>query len=490
MTKYLLLLICYFSLVLIPLSHAQTNLHGVVSYQNSSHTSLDGIIVYLSTIAGEKLDSTQTDQNGHYVFQEVPDGYYFVIPNITKAWGGGLVPDALRTAKHYTGLNILSGIPLSAADVDASGNVNAQDALLDLKRFVHLVNGFPAGDWFCKIDTVVINNNVPVTVNIECLCFGDVDGSYQPPACQPFPTPADAGPDSLDVMADSLVLSGNFPVIGTGHWRILSGMGGTISDSNFAQPVFWGIPGIWYTLQWVISTSCSTSADTVRIRFHLVMNQPCNGIPSLVYGGQTYTTVQIGNQCWMKENMNIGNMIQAGTISTNNGITEKYCYNNNPAHCTIYGGLYSWNELMQYSMANGAQGICPIGWHVPTFDEFSTLLMLLDSTLIFETSSSGCLWIYGGNTISQSLREQGNAHWLNSTCPGSNTSGFTALGCGAESGGFYGLNFDTRWWTSTHCYNGSPINQAYRIILTNNPGINFNCVYHTGFNYSVRCIKD
>ena len=46
---------------------------------------------------------------------------------------------------------------------------------------------------------------------------------------------------------------------------------------------------------------------------------------------------------------------------TNNGIIEKYCYDNNPANCAIYGGLYQWNEMMQYTTQQGAQGICPNG---------------------------------------------------------------------------------------------------------------------------------
>lgn len=490
MKIFSLFLILIFSTFIIPYSCAQTSLQGVVSYQNTNHTSLDGIMVFLSTIDGNLLDSTKTDQNGHFLFQGVANGNYNVIPRINKAWGGCLVSDALRTAKHYSGLTLLSGIYLSAADVDATGFVNAVDALFDLKRFVNLISGFPAGNWFCEQDTVIVSNFTPVIHNIHCLCFGDVDGSYHPLPCQPFPTPADAGPDSLNVMADSLILSGNSPVIGTGYWKIISGTGGSISDSNFAQPVFKGIPGIMYSLTWNISTSCFTSSDTVKVKFHLILNQTCDSIPSLIYGGQTYTTVRIGNQCWMKENMNIGNMIFTGTYASNNGIVEKYCYNNNPANCQVYGGLYNWNELMQYSTVNGTQGICPQGWHIPTFEEFATLLIMLDSTLIFGTASSGSAYITGGNTISQTLREQGTAHWSASNYPGTNISGFTALGSGIEADGFYGLMFDTRWWTSTHCINGSTTDQAYRIILTNNPGIHFNCVYVTDLNYSVRCLKD
>ncbi|MBE0641338.1 MAG: hypothetical protein IH599_04835, partial [Bacteroidales bacterium] len=68
--------------------------------------------------------------------------------------------------------------------------------------------------------------------------------------------------------------------------------------------------------------------------------------------GQVYPTVTIGTQCWMAANLNIGimvNSISNGTShsdQSNNGIIEKYCYNNDPAYCDTFGGLYDWNEMM------------------------------------------------------------------------------------------------------------------------------------------------
>jgi hypothetical protein len=61
--------------------------------------------------------------------------------------------------------------------------------------------------------------------------------------------------------------------------------------------------------------------------------------------GQYYNTVQIGTQCWMAENLNIGTMITGTTEMANDSIIEKYCYCNSTANCDIYGGLYQWNEI-------------------------------------------------------------------------------------------------------------------------------------------------
>ena len=82
--------------------------------------------------------------------------------------------------------------------------------------------------------------------------------------------------------------------------------------------------------------------------------------------GQIYNTVQIGTQCWMAENMNIGTRINGSGDQTNNGTIEKYCYDDNEANCDTNGGLYQWNEMMQYTTMEGAQGICPAGWHIAT----------------------------------------------------------------------------------------------------------------------------
>lgn len=83
--------------------------------------------------------------------------------------------------------------------------------------------------------------------------------------------------------------------------------------------------------------------------------------------------ITIGSQVWMKKSLNVGTMVDDKVTQTNNGTIEKYCYNNDAANCKAYGGLYQWNEAMQYSRAPGAQGICPAGWHIPTDNDWKTL---------------------------------------------------------------------------------------------------------------------
>jgi uncharacterized protein (TIGR02145 family) len=147
-------------------------------------------------------------------------------------------------------------------------------------------------------------------------------------------------------------------------------------------------PASAYTFNWTIpdtpSKYCKVRISSVDhpdsnsisgnvFRIYKVSTTPCPGIPNLQYGGQTYNTIAIGDQCWMKENLNIGTMINGNLNQTDNGIIEKYCYNDDTVNCRVYGALYLWNEAMQYDTTEGAKGICPTGWHLPKSVDFINL---------------------------------------------------------------------------------------------------------------------
>jgi uncharacterized protein (TIGR02145 family) len=188
--------------------------------------------------------------------------------------------------------------------------------------------------------------------------------------------------------------------------------------------------------------------------------QPCPGIATVNYGGQIYNTVAIGSQCWLKENLDVGIMIDSLANPSNNGIIEKYCYGNKPANCTIYGGLYQWNEAMQYVTTEGTTGICPTGWHIPTYAELQTLATTV--------SNDG-----------KALQAVGQGD-------GTNTSGFSALLAGNRFS--YGL-FDylgvvTLFWSSTE-YDTA---KAGSMTLDGNI-IYFGSLYKEG-GYSVRCLNN
>jgi uncharacterized protein (TIGR02145 family) len=109
--------------------------------------------------------------------------------------------------------------------------------------------------------------------------------------------------------------------------------------------------------------------------FDVIVQINCGNTLTDSRDSQNYNTVSIGTQCWMAENINIGTMINGTTSQTDNSTIEKYCYDNNSSNCDTYGGLYQWDEMMQYVTTEGTQGICPTGWHLPSDDEWKTLEM-------------------------------------------------------------------------------------------------------------------
>jgi len=199
---------------------------------------------------------------------------------------------------------------------------------------------------------------------------------------------------------------------------------------------------------------------------------PCPGIPTITYGGKVYNTVQIGSQCWMKENLNIGIRINGSQDQTNNPDIEKYCYNDLESNCDVYGGLYQWGELMQYDTIQGVQGICPPNWHVPTDNDWTIM-----------TTSLGGRDIAGGK-----LKETGIIHWQSPNYAATNESGFAALPGGEhfEGGAFQMIGSGGYWWSSTK----HPVVGIWcRSLYNGAAGVGIgNATMGTGF--SIRCIKD
>jgi uncharacterized protein (TIGR02145 family) len=213
----------------------------------------------------------------------------------------------------------------------------------------------------------------------------------------------------------------------------------------------------------------SLSGDTTNLG-ELTIERFCPGIPTVTYEGKTYNTVLIGDQCWIKENLDVGTMINStgsGYQQTDNGIIEKYCYDNNPENCETYGGLYEWPEAMQYVHYENAQGICPPGWHIPTFEEFLTL----------STTIGG-----DGNTLKAIGQGYGGG-------AGTNISGFSALLAGErlENGIFYYFSVFADFWSSTE-YDTVYYTHSLALADSNN---NFYMGYYLKWRgFSVRCIKD
>jgi len=196
---------------------------------------------------------------------------------------------------------------------------------------------------------------------------------------------------------------------------------------------------------------------------------PCPGLPNITdpRNGKVYNTVLVGNQCWLRENLDIGTRINGSQAQTNNSTIEKYCYDDNPSNCNTYGGLYQWNEAMQYVTNQGAKGICPSGWHVPTLSEFMTL---------------GGTVVGDANALKAVLQGTGAG-------AGTNTSGFTALLAGDrfDNGYFENLSHEAYFWSSS---NYDETGAGNLNLYYNDDIIYLGLNDDKKYGFSVRCVKD
>lgn len=204
------------------------------------------------------------------------------------------------------------------------------------------------------------------------------------------------------------------------------------------------------------------------------------------YDDQTYGTVQIGNQCWMAKNINIGTRIESTNNMLNNATIEKYCYDNIESNCEVWGGLYQWSEIMEYDTIPSTQGICPSGWHLPSDEEWK----ILEGTVDSQYDLGDPIWDSIGDrglNAGGVLKEEGTLHWVGPNTGATDTFGFTALPAGSRNTNatFPGLQIYGRFWTSSQSSTF-----AYRRVLS---AVNAKITRDTTnklYGLSVRCIKD
>ncbi len=210
--------------------------------------------------------------------------------------------------------------------------------------------------------------------------------------------------------------------------------------------------------------------------------------------GNIYTTVQIGSQCWMRENLRTTRYSDCTPIplgaETSTGTAYRYAPDNNESNVPAYGYLYNWAAVMNgagssSSNPSGVQGICPAGWHVPSDAEWQQLTDYVSSQSRYQCDGSS-------NYIAKALASTTGWGSTSTTCAvGNNPSGNNATGFSAVPAGFYigfYVNFGNAadFWsaTETNSSNANYWNLSYR-----NVGVNSN-YSNKGYGHSVRCLRD
>jgi len=192
---------------------------------------------------------------------------------------------------------------------------------------------------------------------------------------------------------------------------------------------------------------CSTNYGTLVDKCPSTSLESISGVFTDTRDNKIYKWIKIGTQTWMAENMNYDVPDNATDV----------CYDNAPANCTNYGRLYDWTT---------AGAACPVGWHLPSRSEWTTLTTYVGSNPGTKLKAVSVLWN------------------LNT---GTDSYGFSALPGGNFKGsGFNNVNKIGDWWGSTE----STDTYAYNWEMNYNDELVREDYNVKTYLYSVRCVKD
>lgn len=192
-----------------------------------------------------------------------------------------------------------------------------------------------------------------------------------------------------------------------------------------------------------------------------------------------YNTVQLGSQCWMMENLRTTKYADGTPIAY---WPDSIAHWNYPygSDTVTYGRMYSWSAVKR--------DICPTGWHVPSYEEWTQLT---------DYMSNQSQYMCGGDSISIAKALASTRDWQNSTrtcAPGNtpsdnNASGFCAYPAGYFSTGSWSYSFYSQYallWSSTE-YDST---KAYSCGIGKDSATVEFSMTGKSLSLSVRCIRD
>jgi uncharacterized protein (TIGR02145 family) len=219
---------------------------------------------------------------------------------------------------------------------------------------------------------------------------------------------------------------------------------------------------------------------------------PCAGPGTVTdIDGNTYNTVQIGNQCWMKENLkttkyNNNTLIPNITDASSWSIltTGAYvCYDNDISWKHLYGALYNWYAV------DDINGLCPTGWHVPEQDEWVALLNFIGGQLPPHGDElKSCRQVNSPLGGYCNATEHPRWEYYNSSIYGTDAYGFSGIPGGGRSysGTFVQIGIRGYWWSSTEYLSDKGI---FHFLSHDDAMVGeYFDFKQTGF--SVRCLRD
>ena len=243
----------------------------------------------------------------------------------------------------------------------------------------------------------------------------------------------------------------------------------------------------------VIGSAIITDSPLVNTayEFEIFKGIRCPGIPTITdIDSNKYYTVQIGDQCWMMDNLKTtkyknGNSIPnvLDNLEWSGLSTGAYVwFDNDVAWKDVYGALYNWYAAVDTS------GLCPTGWHVPEQDEWVTLANHIGGVLSAGAKLKSCRQInspLGGDCFTTVHPRWESFPYFNY---GTDDYGFSGIPAGDRltDGTFANMGMTGDHWTSSE---ENAFSAWYDQLYHSGPDIWMN--YHDKRNgHSVRCIKN
>jgi len=210
--------------------------------------------------------------------------------------------------------------------------------------------------------------------------------------------------------------------------------------------------------------------------------------------GNVYNIVRIGHQLWMAENLKTTRFVNGDAIATTVPATLNIMYDPDPVFQWAYDGLEKnaakYGRLYTWYAVTDPRGLCPLGWHIPSDDEWTELEnYLISNGYNFDGTTTGNKvalslasptdWNY-----SQDMGTLGNINYpdfRNKAC-------FSALPSGYrnQDGRFMDKGSSCCWWSGTEDFT---YNAYYRYLLSARNDL-IRSSYFEFCAVSVRCIKD
>ena len=211
---------------------------------------------------------------------------------------------------------------------------------------------------------------------------------------------------------------------------------------------------------------------------------PCPGDTTVTdFEGNVYNTVQLGEQCWLKENLRTTHYADGSYF------TEYYYPNNNVANVPTYGLMYKWATIMHGAASSeipgAVQGLCPDGWHLPSYSEFQMLQNYSNAT--YSCASKALASTTGWQYFSLTGCYPGYNQQLN------NESGFSAYPTGSPDSHpvLCLFSYSTGFWSATlhHSNNYSTCSYALHLRYDDEYGAGITW-YSVNDKMPVRCVKN